>query len=119
MFERRRQKLLPRREFYRRLARSFACGIGLILISLVVGTAGYHSLENLPWIDSYLNASMILSGMGPVTELHHPGAKIFAGIYAIYSGIALISTVAVVFAPLVHRLIHRFHLENEKDEDRD
>lgn len=119
MFERRHQKLLPRREFYRRLARSFSYGLGLIFLSLVIGTAGYHTLADEAWIDAFLNASMILSGMGPVSELHSTGAKLFAGCYAIYSGIALISTVAVVFAPLVHRLIHRFHLENEKDEESD
>ena len=82
-------------------------------MSLVVGILGYHGFEHLSWIDSFLNASMILSGMGPVAELHNTSAKLFAGCYAIYSGIALISTAALVFAPIIHRLIHRFHLEDD------
>ena len=111
MFEARNQPLLPRREFYFRLARSFLWGTFLIIVSLVIGMVGYHGLEQLPWIDAFLNASMILSGMGPVAELHHTGTKLFAGCYAIYSGIALISTAALFFAPIIHRLMHRFHLE--------
>lgn len=90
-----------------------ALGGGLIAGSLAVGMLGYHGLEDLSWIDAFLNAAMILSGMGPVGELHHSGAKLFAGCYAIYSGIALISTAALVFAPVVHRVMHRFHLEDE------
>lgn len=115
MFESRNQALLPRREFYFRLARSFLWGTFLIIISLVIGMVGYHGLEHLPWIDAFLNASMILSGMGPVAELHHASTKLFAGCYAIYSGIALISTAALFFAPIIHRLMHRFHLEDSDE----
>ncbi len=113
MYERRTDPLLPRPKFYRRLARSATYGAGLITASLVVGMAGYHWLDHLGWIDAFLNAAMILSGMGPVAELHTASAKIFAGIYAIYSGVALISTTAIIFAPVVHRLLHRFHLAGE------
>ena len=113
MFERRHQPLLPRRQFYRRFARSVALGCGLIAVSLAMGMISYHGLEKLAWLDAFLNAAMILSGMGPVTELHHGGAQLFAGCYAIYSGIALISTAALIFAPLVHRVMHRVHLEDE------
>ena len=113
MFERRDEPLLPRRKFYHRLARSAGYGTVLILASLVVGTLGYHLLERLAWIDAFLNAAMILSGMGPVGELHHASAKIFAGCYAIYSGIALITSVGVIFAPLLHRLLHQFHLKED------
>lgn len=88
-------------------------GLGLIASSLIVGILGYHTLAHLGWTDSFLNAAMILSGMGPVAELNNRAAKLFAGCYAIYSGIALISTTAVVFAPVVHRLLHRFHLERK------
>ena len=115
MFERRSEPLLPRRQFYRRMVRSAALGALLVAGSLVVGVCGYRFLEGFSWIDSFLNASMILGGMGPVGELHHPAAKIFASLYAIYSGIALISTSAVIFAPLVHRMIHRFHLEEDSE----
>lgn len=113
MFERRGEPLLPRRKFYHRVARSVGYGGLLILSSLAVGTLGYRLFEGLPWIDAFLNASMILSGMGPVGELHHSSAKIFAGCYAIYSGIALITTAGVVFAPVLHRLLHHFHLKAE------
>ena len=113
MFEHFGQPLLPRRKFYHLIARSAASGAWLILSSLAVGTVGYHSLEGMPWIDAFLNAAMILSGMGPVGELRHASAKIFAGCYAIYSGIALITTAGVIFAPILHRLLHRFHLKEE------
>lgn len=113
MFEHRAQPLLSRPQFYRRLARSFSVGMVLILASLAIGMLGYHTLAELSWSDAFLNASMILSGMGPVAELHTRTAKIFAGCYAIYSGIALISTAAVIFAPLIHRILHRFHLAED------
>jgi hypothetical protein len=111
MYERHNEPLLPRPKFYRRLVRSFALGGILVLTSLAIGTIGYHGLARLPWVDAFLNAAMILSGMGPVAELTSTAAKIFAGCYAIYSGLALVSTAGVVFAPLIHRLMHRFHLQ--------
>lgn len=116
MYEHRSQPLLPRRQFYRRLGRSLTAGLALIVSSLAVGMIGYHHLAQLGWTDAFLNAAMILSGMGPVTELHRNAAKIFAGCYAIYSGIALISTAAVIFAPVIHRVMHRFHLERDKSD---
>jgi len=112
MFEKKHQKLLPRREFYHRLTRSFALGFVLILFSLSIGLAGYHFIGGLSWIDAFLDASMILSGMGPLSPLHTDGAKLFAGIYAIYCGIALIGTTAIIFAPAVHRALHKFHIED-------
>jgi hypothetical protein len=113
MFERRRQSLLPRREFLRRLARSVAAGCGLVVFSLGVGIIGYHELAGLGWVDAFVDAAMILSGMGPLSPLRDDTAKIFAGCYAIYCGIALIATVGVIFAPVVHRALHRFHLEDD------
>lgn len=88
----------------------------LIVLSLLIGIVGYHTLADLGWTDSFLNAAMILSGMGPVAELHSRAAKVFAGVYAIYSGIALISTAALIFAPVVHRFLHRFHMETEAED---
>jgi hypothetical protein len=85
-------------------------------VSLAVGMLGYHFLGGLAWIDAFLNASMILSGMGPVDMLSTFGAKLFAGLYALYSGLALIATAALVLAPILHRFLHRFHLEDSKDE---
>jgi len=113
MFERRHQQLLPRREFYHRLTRSFAAGVMLITFSLSIGMAGYHWIGGLPWIDAFLDAAMILSGMGPLSQLHTDAAKLFAGCYAIYCGIALITTAAVILSPVLHRGLHKFHLEDD------
>lgn len=103
---------LPQRAvFLARFARAVLAGIGLIALSLLGGMLGYHSLEGLPWIDAFLNASMILSGMGPTSELHTNAGKLFAGCYAIYSGLALITIAGLMLGPVVQRLLHRFHLE--------
>ena len=118
MYENRSKPLLPRRKFYHRLARSATLALALIGGSLIIGMAGYHFFENLGWVDSFANASMILSGMGPLGELKTSGGKIFAGCYALFSGVAFLTSVAVVFAPLFHRVIHKFHLESEKDAEK-
>ena len=113
MFEQRRKPLLPRRAFYARMARSLALAIAIVAVSLGMGMLGYHCFENLPWLDAFLNASMILSGMGPVATLQTAGGKFFAGCYALFSGLALIAILGIIFAPVVHRSLHRFHLEDE------
>lgn len=113
-YESRHQRLLSRREFALRLARNFGASFILIGLSLAGGMAGYHYFEGMDWIDAYVNASMILSGMGPVTELKTAAGKLFAGSYALYSGLALILATGVIFAPVVHRLLHKFHLESER-----
>ena len=77
---------------------------------------GYHFLEGMAWIDAFVNASMILSGMGPVGQLETSGGKLFAGLYALYSGLAFILATGIVFAPIVHRMVHRFHLEEDKEQ---
>jgi hypothetical protein len=118
MFEHRRQPLLPRRIFYARLARSAMIAGIILFFSLTVGICGYHFLEHMPLLDAFLNASMILSGMGPVGELKTAAGKFFAGCYALFSGLAFISSIGIVVAPLFHRFIHRFHLENESARDR-
>ncbi|MEI6106919.1 MAG: hypothetical protein WCR49_07865 [Opitutae bacterium] len=115
MFEHHTQKLLPRREFVHRLGWSLAAGGGLIAFSLSIGMLGYHFLGGLAWIDAYLDAAMILSGMGPLSPLHNEAAKLFAGIYAIYCGIALLATTGVILAPVIHRSLHKFHLEWDGD----
>jgi hypothetical protein len=106
-----RRPLPPRRAFLARVAQSSLVALGLIVASLCVGMVGYHFTEDMPWIDSFVNAAMILSGMGPVGELHTYGGKLFAGCYALYSGLALITIAAVLLAPVVHRFLHRFHIE--------
>ncbi len=113
-FESKEQPLLARRSFAKRLARNFAASAALIGLSLLAGMIGYRYLEGMAWIDAFLNAAMILSGMGPVGQLQTWGGKLFAGFYALYSGLTLILATGVIFAPVLHRLIHRFHLESEK-----
>jgi hypothetical protein len=113
MFEHNTKPLLPRKVYYRRIVRNAGLGAVVIAVSLGLGMIGYHTFENLPWIDAFLNASMILSGMGPVASLQTDGGKIFAGCYAIYSGLALIAILGIIFAPVIHRFLHKFHLEDE------
>jgi len=113
MFEHRTKPLLPRNVYYRRLARHAALGLAVIVVSLGIGMAGYHIFEKLPWVDAFVNAAMILSGMGPVATLQTDGGKIFAGCYALFSGLTLIAILGIIFAPVVHRALHKFHLEDE------
>ena len=111
MLERRQQPLAPHPVFVRRLALSAAAGLALVALSLIAGMVGYHVLVDLPWVDSFLNASMILSGMGPLAAPQTTAGKVFAGCYALYSGLALLVVAGVIFAPVVHRAFHRFHLD--------
>ena len=113
MFEQRNAKLLPQPEFIRRMGWSIAAGGVLIAFSLSIGMCGYHWLCGLAWIDAFLDAAMILSGMGPMSPLTTTTCKLFAGCYAIYCGIALIATTGVILAPVIHRALHKFHLEDE------
>jgi hypothetical protein len=87
--------------------------LSLILVALSMGIAGYHWLAGLTWIDSLLNASMILGGMGPVNPLTSTGAKVFASAYALFSGLVFIAVMGVVFSPLLHRMLHKFHMDDK------
>jgi hypothetical protein len=119
MLEHRLQPLLPRAAFLLRMARRAAATVGIVAFAWGAGTLGYHHYEQMPWIDALLNAAMILSGMGPIGELHTTAGKLFASFYALFSGFLFLTIAAVLFAPLFHRMIHRFHLEvgAEGDED--
>jgi hypothetical protein len=110
LLERRHEALLPRRLFLWRLARWCTAAIAVVLGSLAVGICGYHYLGGLAWIDSLLNASMILGGMGPVDTIKTDAGKIFASVYALYSGLALIAVVGLMLTPILHRLLHKFHI---------
>jgi len=110
-FEHRHETLLPFPLFLRRVARWTALAIAVILVSLAVGVCGYHYLNGFPWVDSLLNASMILAGMGPVDPLKTNAGKIFASAYALYSGLALIAVVGIMLTPILHRVMHQFHME--------
>jgi len=101
----------PISHLVRRLARRSAVAIGIVVPALTIGVTGYHGFEGLSLLDSLLNASMILSGMGPVTNPVTVGGKIFASCYALFSGIVFLTVAAVVFGPVMHRILHRFHFE--------
>ena len=114
MYEHHKQPLASQKVFAQRLTRNGMIGLVLLVFSLGAGMLGYHFLENLSWIDSLLNASMILGSMGPVTPLQTSAGKIFASFYAIYSGVILLASVGILIAPIFHRFLHRFHLADEK-----
>ncbi len=114
MYEHRKQPLASRYKFIRRLALNAVLCLGMLLASLGIGMLGYHYFEGLSWIDSLLNASMILGGMGPVNALQTNAGKIFASFYALYSGVLLLASFGVLAAPIYHRFLHRFHLAEDK-----
>lgn len=107
-------KSMPTHLFIKKVIRNLVIGLFIILISLSIGMAGYHYFEGMSLIDSYVNAAMILSGMGPVSPLKTEGGKIFAGSYALFSGIIFLFVIALVLAPLVHRFLHKLHMEEGK-----
>src|SRR5689334_6461493 len=116
MYENRNEPLLSRRQFILRLLRHFWVALGLVVGSLAIGMLGYHTLEGLSWLDAFLNAAMILGGMGPVAALHTDGGKVFAGLYALYSGMLLLVAVSILLLPVLHRLLHTFHLADNDDQ---
>jgi hypothetical protein len=115
-FEHRRQKVASRMSFAVRMARAIGIWLALTAGGLVIGMAGYASTEGMGWADSFVNAAMILSGMGPVGELHSTAGKIFAGCYAILSGLIIVIATGFVLAPIFHRVLHHFHVETAKEE---
>jgi len=112
MFERRHERLAPLGVFIRRMLSSLGIALGMILVALAIGIAGYHWIAGFNWIDSQLEASMILAGMGPVNPLTTDCAKVFASVYALFSGLVFIGIMGVVLTPLAHRMMHKFHLDN-------
>lgn len=106
MFETKQQPLITNHQFLRRMISSAATVTGFIILSLFAGVCGYHYIEGMPWIDALLNAAMIASGMGPVDTLHTVAGKLFASLYAIYSGLFLIAATGFLLAPLFHRVLH-------------
>jgi len=117
-FERRAEPLASAEVFRGRLIRSGTTGLVLVAVSLVAGMLGYEYFEDLSILDAFVNASMILSGMGPLHDPHTAGGKLFAGIYALYSGFAVLVIAAITFAPVIHRAMHRFHIETDEDEQK-
>ncbi len=115
MFEHHHEKLLPRRLFLKRLAKYALISLSLVLGSLVIGMVGYRMLEGYSWVDSFLNATMLMGGMGPVNILHTDSGKIFAGVYALYCGLIELVAIGIFAAPIVHRFLHHFHLEKAQN----
>jgi hypothetical protein len=114
VFEHRKAPLLSRPAFFARLARHAGIASAILAAALGIGMLGYRYFENLPWIDAFANAAMILAGMGPLTTpMQSDSGKLFAGCYALFSGLVFITVIGIAFAPVVHRLIHKFHLESD------
>jgi hypothetical protein len=112
MFEHHSQPLLPMGQFILRLVRHSILAFIVIACALGIGIFGYRFFEGLSWLDSFLNASMILGGMGPVSELHNPAAKLFAGFYALFAGLVFIGVAGIVILPIAHRFLHILHLDS-------
>lgn len=114
--EHRSQKVVPMSHFLIRLGRYGIFALALIAISLIIGSVGYHLIGHLNWIDSFHMACMILTGMGPVADMTSDKAKLFSSFYALYSGVAFLSVTAVIFAPIIHRLLHILHVQDDNEE---
>jgi hypothetical protein len=111
MYEHKRQPLASRQVYYQRIYRNLLWSSFFLFFCLVIGIIGYHFTAKMTWIDALHNASMILSGMGPVVEIKSTGGKVFSSVYAIFSGVAFITNIGLMLAPAVHRFFHRLHLE--------
>lgn len=114
MYERRGQPLLDRRQFLHRLARHMSLAAAVMLLAWGIGILGYHGIVGLPWVDALLNSAMILAGMGPVDPVPTEAGKLFAALYALFSGVVFLVAAGVFGAPLFHRVLHHFHLEIEE-----
>ncbi len=114
MYENRYTRPLTTRRFAYRMASHVGVAAALVLVSLLIGMAGYEHYERLPWRDAFLNTAMLLGGMGPVDALHTNGGKIFAGIFALYAGVVFLVVAGLFLSPVIHRIMHRFHWEPPK-----
>ncbi len=120
MYEHKRQKLAPKKVYLQRITQNAIIAFLILILSLAIGIIGYkYTIPELDWYDSLLNASMILSGMGPIIDAHitlTKCAKVFASFYALFSGITFLTTFGILLAPVLHRFFHKLHLENESDQ---
>jgi hypothetical protein len=114
MFEHMHEKVVPLSVFLKRMVGSAGLGLGLLFVALSIGIGGYHWIGGLDWIDSLLEASMILGGMGPINPLATPGAKLFASVYALFSGVVFIALMGLLLTPVAHRLLHKFHVKDSE-----
>ena len=115
MFESRSEKLLPFPLFIGRVALSFAVAAGIVSIALAIGILGYHYISHLGWVDALMNASMILTGMGPVAQMNSTASKLFASVYALFSGVVFLTAMGIVLSPMFHRVLHIFHIDDQDE----
>lgn len=114
MFEHMHEKVVPLSVFLKRMVGSAGLGFGLLVVALCIGIGGYHWIAGLDWIDSLLEASMILGGMGPINPLTTTSAKLFASVYALFSGVVFIALMGLLLTPVAHRLLHKFHVKDSE-----
>lgn len=114
-FEPRSAPLAPKAVFYSRVLRAAAIALAVVVIALLIGVVGYHLIEDLSWLDAFHQASLLLSGMGPVETMQTSGGKAFDSCYALFCGVVLLGTTGILFAPVIHRVLHRFHAEDSDE----
>jgi hypothetical protein len=114
MYEPKAQPPIHTKQFFKRVLLHAAAAITLLLLSLLLGMVGYEYFEHLAWRDAFLNAAMLMGGMGPVDAPQTDGGKLFAGLYALYAGLVFLVAAGLIFAPAVHRLMHRFHWQQDR-----
>lgn len=113
MYEHKKQPLATKRTYYKRIGRSVLLALFILFVSLLIGIIGYHYTTGMTWLDALLNASMILSGMGPVDTITQASGKWFASFYALFSGVVFITNIGLILAPAIHRIMHRLHVEDK------
>jgi hypothetical protein len=111
MYEHKKQKLVPLKTFYQRVFKNITLAVLVMIVCLIIGLLGYHYTADIPWLDALHNASMILSGMGPVVEINSTGGKWFSSFYALFSGVVFITNIGIILAPAIHRLLHSLNVE--------
>ena len=116
MYEHKKQPVATTATFHQRILKNILIALFIMAVCLAIGVAGYHYTDNIPWIDAVHNASMILSGMGPVVEIKSEGGKLFSSAYALFSGVVFLGATAVLLSPVYHRVLHRFHLLDDGEE---
>ena len=118
MYESHGDRLLPQKKFFARVLRHARLAAGVVVFSLAIGTSGFHFFDSQAWIDSFVNSSMLLGGMGLIGELHTAAGKIFASLYALYAGIVFLGAAGLVLAPFMHRVLHKIHLDETSGKKR-
>lgn len=115
MYEHKWEPIISRKRFYKRVVRNFVVSSAILMVAIFIGVLGYHYLAAASWIDAFHNASMLLSGMGPVITIESFQGKVFSSLYALFSGIVFVTTMGFILAPAIHRFFHKLHLEDSND----